>query len=547
MYLLAPELGTPLGVAIGALLLDPHGGGQDQIRRLRGNGRVGVGDSDEVVRVAPAGQRLTVHIGGGLHIVVALLPVAVHHAVLELAVHQYGMESNLGVDGAFRQFPHLFGKGPMLRFHHYQVGRQTMGEGAHLAGGAAGRRLAGQREGTVTGLGDLAHQQMDVVDQTVHPNTACMLIHAHGPVGADLLVRVGINLGQALQVRFRYTGHLVGLVERVFRDQLGVVFEADLVELAFTGVLRCLLQRVFGTQTVADVGGGGVEVDVLVDELLVISLVLDDVVGDVVSDYQIGLRGEDDRVVCQLEAAVGVGGEHMHFTAGFGQPRVGKTRPENRVHLRHVGAPENECVGVFQVVIAAHWFIDAKGAHESAHGGGHAVAGVGVQVVGAQTRLHELGSGIALPNGPLAGAEDTDSARSLGLERGLPLFGHDIEGFIPGDGFELAVLVVLAVGLAQQGFAEAVLAVEDLGQEITLDAIEALVHRRVGIALTGDHFAVLDPHQHTAAGAAVTAGCLVPTDTVIGIGGRNPTHGQGDAGNRCSSRDGVVFDEFASS
>jgi len=70
-HLLAPELGAPLSVAVGTLLLYPHGGGQDQILHLGGDRRIGIGDGDEVVQIALAGIHLLVDVGSGLHVVVA--------------------------------------------------------------------------------------------------------------------------------------------------------------------------------------------------------------------------------------------------------------------------------------------------------------------------------------------------------------------------------------------------------------------------------------------------------------------------------------------
>jgi hypothetical protein len=112
-------------------------------------------------------------------------------------------------------------------------------------------------------------------------------------------------------------------------------------------------------------------------------------------------------------------------------------------------APQHEGVGVLDVVVAAHRLVDAEGAHEAGHRAGHAVARVGVEVVGAETGLEELGGGIAFPDGPLAGAEHADAGRAV-LQRLLPLLGHQVEGLVPADRYELAVLVVLAVLLTQQ-------------------------------------------------------------------------------------------------
>ncbi len=107
------------------------------------------------------------------------------------------------------------------------------------------------------------------------------------------------------------------------------------------------------------------------------------------------------------------------------------------------------------------------------------------------------------------------------LDRRLPLLGHDVEGLVPGDRLEIAVLVVLAVLLAQQRLGQPVLAVHDLRQEIALDAVQAAVDRRIGIALAGDDAVVLDADQYRAAGAAEAARRLVPTQ-IVGCRPRAP-------------------------
>ena len=82
------------------------------------------------------------------------------------------------------------------------------------------------------------------------------------------------------------------------------------------------------------------------------------------------------------------------------------------MHLGHVRAPQHERVGGFDVVVAAHRLVDAEGAHEADRGGGHAVAGIGIEIVGAEAGLHQLQRGVAFPDRPLSGAEHADAARA---------------------------------------------------------------------------------------------------------------------------------------
>ena len=321
------------------------------------------------------------------------------------------------------------------------------------------------------------------------------------------------------------------------------------VALAVVAVLGGgLFARVIGAQAVTDVGDALAEVHVPGHELLVHLAVLDDVVADVVEDGQVGLRLEDHAVVGQLEAAVLEGGEHMHFAALVGQAAVGDAAPQHRVHLGHVRAPEHEGVGLLDVVIAAHRLVDAEGAHEADHRRGHAVAGVGVDVVGAQAGLVQLGGGVAFPDGPLAGAEHGDRVRAVILDGLLPLAGHQVQRFVPAHRGEVAVLVIDAVLLAQQRGLHAVGAVHDLGQEVALDAVQATVDRRIRVALGGDHLVVLHADQYRAAGAAEAARRLVPAHGVLGAGLFGGQHGGGDghACGRGSGGNSIGLDEIAS-
>ena len=301
-----------------------------------------------------------------------------------------------------------------------------------------------------------------------------------------------------------------------------------------------------GTQAVADVPLATLELDVLIDKGLVHLVVGNDVVADVVQDREVGLRLEDHAVVGQLKRAMFEGRQHVHFTAGAGEATVGDAGPQDRVHLGHVRTPQHEGIGILDVVIAPHRLVHAKGAHEPGDCGGHAVAGVGVDIVGAEPRLVELGGGVAFPNRPLPGAEHRQCIRPIGLDRRLPLGRHQVERLIPADRCEFTVLVVLAILHPQQGLGEAVTAIHDLGQEIALDAVQATIDRRIRIALGRDHAPVLHPDQHRAAHTAETAGGLVPTHPVGArtLGQRCARHRNAGRGGRgCHS---VCLDKFAS-
>ena len=119
------------------------------------------------------------------------------------------------------------------------------------------------------------------------------------------------------------------------------------------------------TQTVADVRHAFTQVNVLAKEILVNRIVLNDVVRDVVEDHQIGLRREDHTVIRQLKAAVLESGENCDVDVRIGQTTVGDARPQDRVHLRHIRAPQDEGIGMFDIVIAAHRFIHTEGTHKA--------------------------------------------------------------------------------------------------------------------------------------------------------------------------------------
>ena len=334
-----------------------------------------------------------------------------------------------------------------------------------------------------------------------------MLVEAHGPVGGDLLGGIGIEPGEPLQAFDRDTRQLRHIFGGVGLQGLFVVLEADLGQVALAGVLGRFFQGMIRAQAIADIGRGAVEAHMGIDEVPVHLIVGDQIVGDVVEDRQVGLGLKDNAMIGQLEAAMFKGGQYMDLAARPGQTGVGQARPEDGVVLGHVRPPQDEGVGVLEIVVAAHRLVGAEGAHETDHGGGHAMARIRVDVVGAEARLVKFGGGITLVNGPLAGAKHAhprgDLLRRLALvllqallDRGFPFDGHEVEGLVPGDGLEITLLVILAMLLAQQRLGQPVLAIHDFGQEVALDAVQTPIDRRVRITLGGDHAAVLGPDQH---------------------------------------------------
>ena len=146
---------------------------------------------------------------------------------------------------------------------------------------------------------------------------------------------------------------------------------------------------------------------------------LDDVVGDVVEDRKIGARLEDDRDVGEVHAAMREGRQHRDLDMRVAEPAIGQARPQDRMHLGHVRAPEHEGVGVLEIVVAPHRLVHAEGAHEGVGRRRHAVAGIGIEIVGAEAGPHQLGRGIAFENRPLAGAEHAERRRPLFLQHPL--------------------------------------------------------------------------------------------------------------------------------
>ena len=175
------------------------------------------------------------------------------------------------------------------------------------------------------------------------------------------------------------------------------------------------------------------------------------------------------------------------------------------------------------------------------------MAGVRIEVVGAEARPHQLRSGVALENSPLPRAEHPHRVRAFLLQHALELTRHLVEGAIPRDRLELAVLGELPVPHAEQRLGQPVGAVHDLRQEIALDAVEAAVDLRLHVPVGGDDLSVFDADHDAAARAAEAARGLGPLQLDVGPSRQVlRRRWQGDVGGSGGGGGGLGLDERTS-
>jgi hypothetical protein len=100
----------------------------------------------------------------------------------------------------------------VLGVGHHHVGRQAVAKVPTSRAVPQAEGWPVSENGLLPGVGDLAGQQVDVVDHVVDPGAARVLVEAHGPERHDLGLRVGVQLGQRLELVPGHAGEL-GLVE----------------------------------------------------------------------------------------------------------------------------------------------------------------------------------------------------------------------------------------------------------------------------------------------------------------------------------------------
>ena len=161
-------------------------------------------------------------------------------------------------------------------------------------------------------------------------------------------------------------------------------------------------------------------------------------------------------------------------------------------------------------------------------GRGHAVARVGVEVVGAEARAHQLGRGVALPDRPLAGAEHADRRRAPSrAARAWPARAITSNASSQETGVNSPSLAYSPPCMRSSGVVRRSRAVHDLGQEVALDAVEAAVDLGLRVAVGRDDLACLDADHDAAAGAAEAAGRLGPLDLEVLDPARHRLGGRG--------------------
>ena len=277
----------------------------------------------------------------------------------------------------------------------------------------------------------LAEQQVIGIDLLIHPDAALVLIDAHAPVAHDVALFVADVVGEIHELLLEGVDRLIVValgelrheLERVGLDALFEVLKGNLPVLAGSAAGILLLDDfaflpalgdgfplvelhgeltrhhvLFGREgelvriakAEADVGDARAEDAVLFNVGLIDLAAADDLAKDEVENREVRIRTEDDDEVGEVRRARTMRRELNDARVLVGKAAVGHARPEHRMSFSRVVAPENDGVGLFNVGVAVGRFVNAEGLVEADHGGRHAEARIGVDVVRAEAALHEL-------------------------------------------------------------------------------------------------------------------------------------------------------------
>ena len=239
-----------------------------------------------------------------------------------------------------------------------------------------------------------------------------MLIHPHTPEAHRAPSLIPIHLRQGVDLPHRDPADLAYLGRGVVGEErfqlregrgLGLVREAVVLRRAVVGAEA---QAVRAPGSIADaiqLLDPTAEDHILPNEGLVHLAVCHQEVKDSVGQGQV-------RVGLELHVHVGVvgGGSPTGADVHDANPGVCSLVGENpgkedRVHLGHVVAPEDEVVSGFEILVATHGLVTLELGHEAHDRRSHTEAGVRFHVVAPEAPPEPLGHGVPVVDSPLAG------------------------------------------------------------------------------------------------------------------------------------------------
>ena len=168
-----------------------------------------------------------------------------------------------------------------------------------------------------------------------------------------------------------------------------------------------------------------------------------------------------------------------------------------------VGADEEDDIGGLHVGVGAGRTVGAEGEFVAGDRRGHAESGVAVVIASAKAELNEFAEGVELLGKELPGTHNAERFVTVSQLDVAEAFDHGVEGLIPGDWCENAVL-------AEKGLLGATWCGEDVVLGEALGAELAAVNRVIWIAACGDGLVVAHAQKHAATDGTVATGGLDP-------------------------------------
>ena len=454
-----------LGVDHHPVGLGPERAGQEDVGVAVGLGvEKGVLGDHQFGGLQPADDRLA--IGHAGHRVGADDPAGLHGAGGQVLEQGDGALAQARVQGAFRNPPGAFDEGAVGGGQQAALAGQAGPHVAHLAP-AHGIGLAGQGEGTAAGAADLAGGQVQVAQGVGAPGAVGTLVQAHGPETgpfpglADPARRgADVRLGQTCS-----GGHPCGIV------------------VGEKGRHGCPALGMGGDEGVVQIALGVQQVQQAVEQ------------------QQIGAR-------TQLQEEIGLLGGGGAPGIDDDQPGaaldpVQQTQEEDGMAVGHVGAADQEEVGAVEVVIGAGRTVGAEGLFVAGGGTGHAQAGIGFELVGADEAPRQLACQVLGLQRHLAGHIEGDGVGSVAIEDGAQALGGGGDGLLQPGLHRFVGAVVADIGLLHASAVH-----QCLVAGTALGAEAATVGGMVAIAADPGDPAVFHLHDDPAADAAVGADAL---------------------------------------